>query len=265
MSHAAPNTLNYMVGKGKVYFDRLDSNNLPTGEMDLGNDPTFSNTPVIEELDHYSSMSGVKTKDKSAIISNDISLKFTLDEINVDNLVLALMGDKVEYISQSDGNQVNAVITAHIGKYAKLPHRNLTPGTVDLTNVAGTVHYTEGVDFSVDSVIGRIKILSGGVIAENQPLHVDYVYEAISYPAVFPATRSEVEGLLRFVGDVTFGSNFEVCYWRVKLKVTGDINLISDEWTQIEFEGDVLDDSANHPTQPKGYWIDLSAGVSAHS
>jgi hypothetical protein len=265
MSKAAPNPLNYMVGKGKVYFNRLNANNIPSGEMDLGNDPTFTNTPVIESLDHYSSMSGVKTKDKSANISSDVTLKFTLDEINIQNLVMALMGDKTEYISQSDGSQTNAVITAHIGKFEKLPHRNLTPGSVDVTDITGVTHYVAGTDFSVDNTIGRIMILTGGSVAENQILHVDYLYEAISYPAVFPATRSEVEGLLRFVGDCTFGSNYEVCYWRVKLKVTGDISLISDEWSKIEFEGEVLDDSTNHPTQPKGYWIDLSDGVSAHS
>jgi len=265
MSNSAPSTDNYLVGKGKLYFDRFDDDGNLTGELDLGNDPSFALTPENELLEHFSSMEGVKKKDKTAVISTELNGKFTLDEINIDNLALALYSDDVSYLTQDDGNQINAPITAHSGKWIKLPHRKLATGTVSVTNVAGTTHYVENTDYRIDYTIGRIFIVVGGSIADGQTLHVDYTYQAHSYPVVYPATNAECEGLLRFVGNATFGFDFEVVMWRVKLSLNGDINFISDEWAQFEINFEVLDDSANHPTSPYGMVIDTEGDVAPES
>lgn len=270
MSQPSPDTLNYMVGKGKVYFDELDDDGNATGELDLGNDPSFVNTPVTETLDHYSSMEGIKLKDKSANISTDINIKFTLDEINIDNLNLALFGDGVHYIAQGDGNIVDAAIGAHSGKWVKIgpddiTRRNITEGTVVITNAGGGVTYVEGTDYNVDYEIGRIFFIIGGDIADGQALLIDYTWGAQSLPAVYPATKVDKEGLLRFVGNSTFGFDFEIVYWRVKLKVSGDIGMISEEWALIEFEAEVLADTVNHPDNPYGIWYDSEGDTTVES
>ena len=265
MSQPAPNTLNYLVGKGKVYFDRLDADNNPTGELDLGNDPIFALTPENEMLEHYSSMGGVKVKDVSAIISTDLNLKFTLDEINICNLVLALMGDDVEFINQGDGNELDENITARVGRYVKLLRRKITPGTVQVTNQTGAVTYVLNTDYRIDFDVGRIFTIVGGAIADGQTILVDYTYESASYPTAYPATRPRVEGLLRFVGNCTFGYDYEIVIWRVLLTVSGDINFISDEWAEIEFTGEVLDDSTNHPNNPYGMVIDIEGDLAPES
>jgi hypothetical protein len=61
--------------------------------IDLGNCPKFSFTPEIETLEHFSSREGVKTRDKKVVISQKASLSLELDEITVENLELALLGD----------------------------------------------------------------------------------------------------------------------------------------------------------------------------
>lgn len=265
MSNPAPSTDNYMVGKGKLYFDRLDDDGNSTGELDLGNDPIFALTPDNELLEHFSSMEGVKKKDKIAVIASNLNGKFTLDEPNIENLILALSSEPVQYLNQGDGNQINEPVTCFTGKWVKILRRKFTEGTVVVTNEAHTVTYVETTDYVIDYTIGRIFAVSGGAIANSQTVHVDYTYEEHSYPYANPATDPEVEGLLRFVGNTDFGFDFEIVLWRAKISASGDINFISDEWAQIEFNLECLDDTENHPDEPYGMIIDIDGDLATES
>jgi len=265
MSDLAPSTDNYLVGKGIVYFDRLDADGNSTGEIDLGNDPAFALTPENELLEHMSSREGVKTKDKIAIIASNLNGKFTLDEINIDNLCIALYGDDVEYLNQGDGNVNNEAVTARLSRWVKLDFRKLVAATVVITDAAGAVTYVLNTDYRVDATIGRIYFVAGGNITEGEGVLVDYTYQQASYPYVAPTTRPVMEGLLRFVGNADFGFDYEVVLWKVKLNVGGDINFISDEWSQIEFNYEALDDSTNHPDEPYGMVIDIEGDIETES
>ena len=265
MSDIAPSVDNYMIGKGKCYFDRNDSDGNSTGELDLGNDPSFSLGLENENLDHYSSMDGVKKKDKSAVISTDQTIAFTLDEINIENLNLALFGDGVEYLNLSDGIETDKAAIAKVDRWVKLAHRKLNSGTVVITNAAGTVTYTEVTDYTLDLVRGRFYTVSTGGISNNENVLVDYKHSDASYPIVNSATNVVSEGLLRFVGNNDYGSSYEVELWKVKLSVNGEIPLITEDWSQIEFTAEVLDDSENHPESPYGRIIDLDGDLAVES
>jgi hypothetical protein len=84
----APSTDNYYIGKGNVYFT-------PTGgtRRHLGNAPEFELTPEIEELEHFSSMEGTRTKDLTVVLEKTLSVRVVLDEFDIENLRLALLGD----------------------------------------------------------------------------------------------------------------------------------------------------------------------------
>lgn len=92
MSFAGPASAdiqNYTIGKGIASFKK-------TGEAsfrDLGNCPAFEFTPTAETLDHFSSRTGVKSKDRSVVVSLEGELKITMEEFTVENLALALMGN----------------------------------------------------------------------------------------------------------------------------------------------------------------------------
>ena len=52
----APNTENFTLGKGILYFDKLNQvSGLYEGERDLGNAPEVSFSIDLEKLPHYSS------------------------------------------------------------------------------------------------------------------------------------------------------------------------------------------------------------------
>ncbi len=84
---AAPSIDNYYIGKGVVSWT-------PEGgsAVDLGNVPEFEFTPELETLDHYSSRSGIRSKDRSVALQKSATVRLVLEEWTPGNLQLALMG-----------------------------------------------------------------------------------------------------------------------------------------------------------------------------
>ena len=257
----APNVLNYLLGRGKLYLARLvDGVNM--GEMDVGNVTAFTVNPAVEMLDHFESMSGVKDKDMSVVTTIGMTGKFTTDEYSRNNLMLALFGSTEQTIQQATGHQINAPILARLDKWVKLPHRNLDAASVVVTNVAGTVTYILGTDYNVDTDVGRIFAIDGGAITEGQTLHVDYNYNSTEYPLVEAIETDGIECLVRFVGDPQSGPVYEAELWRVSMKPASELGFISDEWAKMDFEFECLKDTAGHPDHPWGRVIDKTTNES---
>lgn len=87
-SLASPNIGNYYVGKGNIYVKLLGE----TIFQHVGNCPTFEFTAKVTQLDHFSSMSGVKVKDFTAVIEISGSLIMVLEEFTARNMGFALLG-----------------------------------------------------------------------------------------------------------------------------------------------------------------------------
>lgn len=91
ISIAAPNPDNYTVGKGRAYF-------MPEGaggdieDFPVGNVTELELSADIEKLDHFSSMSGTKSKDKSIVVSKGYALRMVMEEWTPRNMQLMLMG-----------------------------------------------------------------------------------------------------------------------------------------------------------------------------
>jgi hypothetical protein len=86
---ASADIQNYTIGKGIASFKKSGAGTF----RDLGNVPAFEFTPTAEVLDHFSSRTGVKSKDRSVVVSLEGELKITMEEFTVENLALALMGN----------------------------------------------------------------------------------------------------------------------------------------------------------------------------
>ena len=87
-----PNPLNYYIGKGIVTFRKSGDSDY----RDLGNASVFEIAPEITQLDHFSSRSGVKTKDKTVTTEKAGKVNITMDEWSFENLRLALLGGNAE-------------------------------------------------------------------------------------------------------------------------------------------------------------------------
>lgn len=98
MALDSPNILNYTVGKGRVQV-RISGD---TNFRDIGNCPEFEFTPVIEKLEHFSSQEGVKSKDRTVVLSKAGTLRIVMEELTAENMRIALLGAISE---QSGGDQ----------------------------------------------------------------------------------------------------------------------------------------------------------------
>ena len=111
-SLTSPNVSNLYLGTGIVSIKQ-------TGEsqyVDAGNATALTFTPKITLLDHFSSRSGIKSKDLSVVLQKEATLKITLEEYTARNMAMLLLGDltitstthaSVNVLNQS---QINAAI-----------------------------------------------------------------------------------------------------------------------------------------------------------
>ena len=84
----SPNIGNYYIGKGEVFIRLLGESQYTP----CGNCPTFEFTAKVTQLDHYSSMTGVKVKDFTAVTEINGSLTIVLEEFTARNMGFALLG-----------------------------------------------------------------------------------------------------------------------------------------------------------------------------
>jgi hypothetical protein len=85
----APDVGNLAVGKGFILFKPDDQPDY----FHVGNVPTFSFTPKVVVLDHFSSMQGTKIKDLTIVTEKSGEIKMDLEELTAQNLALLLLGD----------------------------------------------------------------------------------------------------------------------------------------------------------------------------
>lgn len=249
----SPNTDNYTLGKGIVYFDLLDADTGEyTGERDLGNATELSYSLATEKLEHYSSRGGLRAKDKEVISQITPSLKFTLDELSEANLALLTLADLVT-VSQTGSTVVNEEVVAHLDKRVVLDYRSISAVTVK--DETDTTTYVAGTDYVIDTAlkddkIGRILILSTGSIAEDDVLHVSYTYATLTYTEIRAFAQTQIEGRLRYVSDNPIGTQYMMEVWRVSLTPDGDTAWIGDDFSTLSFTGEILKDETGHPNSP---------------
>jgi len=84
----SPNIGNYYIGKGIVSIKLLGESKY----VDCGNCPQFEFTAKVTQLDHYSSRTGVRVKDFTAVIEIAGSLNIVLEELTARNMGFGLLG-----------------------------------------------------------------------------------------------------------------------------------------------------------------------------
>ena len=84
----SPNIGNYYIGKGIVSIKLLGE----TQFVDCGNVPQFEFLAKVTQLDHFSSRTGVRVKDFTAVIEIAGGLTMQLEELTARNMGFALLG-----------------------------------------------------------------------------------------------------------------------------------------------------------------------------
>lgn len=142
----SPNVNNYYLGKGNVYVSETATEPGTGDWRHVGNVPEFEFTPEIENLEHFSSMEGVRTKDRTIVLEKSGQLRMVLEEFTPENLAVALLG------TQEDNSDGDAVIEIFAENSKRLAVKFVGSNDVGPRYEA----FFPGVDFIPSAAIGLI-------------------------------------------------------------------------------------------------------------
>lgn len=135
---STPNVENYTLGRGMLYWDPWDATNLRyEGERALGNAPEISINMNATFLDHYSSMSGFKSKDKTVVNELAPQITFALDELVSDNWQMLVFGNKSEITQNADDSNTLAIPSPLKDRYYDLGLRAIASSRIAHGTVTG--------------------------------------------------------------------------------------------------------------------------------
>lgn len=239
---------NQTIGRGKVFLSTFNTGtHTPSGFRYVGNSPTFSVSIQSDKLEHFSSDSGVRVKDKSVTLQTNRTGSLVLDDINAENLALFFFGTQATLAQTSATAQTEAFANVKLGHYYQLGITGGNPtGVRSVTNVVVTVSATPktlGTDYTVDAVRGRIQILETGTIAANATVSVTYDRSAVSRKQIISGT-TEIEGALQYIADNPDGEDNDFYLPYVRVSANGDFNLKGDDWLQLPLNVEILEDTA---------------------
>jgi hypothetical protein len=252
-----PNTLDYVLGKGKILFGLInDVTGLvdKDGLRDLGNAPAFTASVEVEKRDHKNSRDCLAFVDATFVTSQKINLSFQLDEINFENLSAFFSGETSTYDNPHDVTHTDVSISlmTNLGRWYEL--RKANGDRVYNLNAAGVVFtiekdaatdvlLVEGTDYEIDKRLGLVFFKTTAVnIAEGDP-SIWTITTGATTPKDLDQVRtlqvSQVVGTLVFVQDNAndCGQKSEYRFHRVQLTGDGELSMIGDEEMVASFAG----------------------------
>jgi len=251
--------LDYLLGRGELYFTTdLDAAGRPKGFKSLGNAEAFTVTVESEVLEHFSSLSGLKVKDRETVLSQAMNLSFQLAEIDSANLAKFVSGSAVVV------TQTGATITPTSGQdnlknvmqgewfdlydiaapteYPPIgAARTYRISAVTVKDTTDVTTYVLDTDYKVDLELGRIFIIVGGAITDLDELLVSFTFATLNAKTeIRGLTTSKLEGALKFISrnaNKATESEWEYNFHQVSLTADGDFGLISDEFATLNLKG----------------------------
>jgi len=251
MTDSAPSSADLLLGGARVFFDD------GTGFRDLGNIPELSLSRAVSELEHYTTRSGKRLLDKTLITETKLGLNFKIDNFDALNLNDILYGGGVADASYTAGSAVDEAHTtpSKLDRYLFTVKNNIS--NVVVTGTSGTPTYVKDTDYEeTDLALGIIKIISGGTITASLAIEIDYDYTAGTRNKVQPGKTFTIEGSARLEFLTQSGSPLTWVIYKAALKVEGDTDLSSENWSVADMKIEILSDDAGNPTEPYGYVLE---------
>lgn len=239
----------YLIPRGKVYFNPYDANEQLTGEIPLGNCPGLSLSISTEKKAHYSSETGMRQQDASWPLQVDRAGKLTCDNFSPSNAALWLAGTherKTQAATPVTG-EMHFVLPGRqyqVGQTAQNPVGVRNVSEISVKSEDGSTVYVAGRDYNIDLATGRVQIVEGGssTITAKTKVQFGYTPVAASFDSVKSGATPELTGALRVVSDNAAGSDRDWYLPKVVLTPSGDLSLIAegDDVVAMEFDVEAL-------------------------
>lgn len=265
-------TRDYFLGRGKLYISILSATSIPGAYRDMGNAPSFNFSVEEENLEHFSSRSGLKTLDKRVAISKAVTIAFTLDELNHENAALffggtisTLTNPAVAGVGGDAGSEILITLSSEEGR--AYPLLTAYDGTGDPCAFSArsvptiTEDYlgspADGVldtDYEIDKDSGLMFILEGSAVLPAGSSIAWWSAADASAPAdleIMGALKASVqEYAVRFEGVNPANSDEKLILdlYSVQISADGDMPMIGDEFATMSFTGAAQSNSAYSKT-----------------
>jgi len=246
---------NYTLGRGEIYFARLDAaTGKLGGERYIGNTPSANLTAEEEKLEHFSSDRGIRIKDKSVTLQVNYTGTLEVDNIDYKNVALFFLGSSesltVAQATITDEPLGGVAVGVEKGMFYQLGITAGNPagakgiiypgasGTLFQLKKGATV-LVHGTDYVLNAALGRVEILETSVtVLEGDLLTATYTVAAQTRNRVISGSTA-VKGALRYVAYNPEGKQIDYYMPSVTLSPNGDFALKTDEWQVIPFNIDV--------------------------
>lgn len=245
-------TQNYVLGKGRNFFDQFPQANLDAGilkglgEMYFGNTPNLAYNIAKTTLDHFSAEGGIGVKDDSVDTQINRTGTIAADNIVGANVALFVNGS-VSSVTTTSATATVEVLKSKKGRYFQIGVSAANPtGVRNISNVSvktqggSPVTQTPATNYVVDEALGRIYILdNAATMVDGTDYDVTYDVAAATREQVVSGNNS-IYGALRFISDNPKGKNRDYYFPYVKLSPDGDYILKGDDWQVMGFTFDIL-------------------------
>jgi hypothetical protein len=245
-----------MLGKGSILFDIFDASGLPTGLRHLGNCTKFELDLKDDIAELYQSLNKNVTLIATAVKKRQPKIAITGTDFSSDHMAIANMSTGKSSLATAVTTFTGeTLITAgqaptSIGRYFRTANMNVDNVTTPPVLISNSITLVAGTDYVVaDPVVGLIYIPVGSSIATHA---VTITYHTLlgAFDQVAGATVPFEQGHIIFVPDPVDGQKIGCDIWRVNLHPNGQIGLIADDYGNWTLDGEILDDTANHPASP---------------
>lgn len=234
-----PVTDKSMILRGKVF---LRNRSTTQGAIAVGNTINFAVTAEESQIrqDDYTTSAGAARNIIDEVDSLGIS--FTLTDMNPANLSRALRGNDTTFVGGAQTDEsiaAPATLDADSLVLTTLPID--TGETVTVTSDPAGTTYTEGTDYEIEN--GGIVILAAGSISASDALLISYTALASIRVEAVVGQQPEYEVILLGLNKAQADSPVKFTGYKAKLALPPDFALITDEFAQLEVEGELLADT----------------------
>lgn len=225
----------YTLARGKLLI-RKDGE---SGWQDFAHISELTVNVTTEKLEHFSSRSGLKKRDKSITTQMVAGGSCTVDLPILDNIRLFFQSETKSELSQAAAALAAVTFTiAGFGKWIHLGKYKFDPvDTFTVTNTAADTTYTEDVDYVVDRVNGLLAPIEGGLITASQDVKVTCDYLADERVRIDAGEVTQQQYHVWFIGDPAAGVNQDIKGF-ANLAPSGDLALIGDDWQSFQLTVD---------------------------
>jgi hypothetical protein len=244
-----------MLGKGSVLLDIFDANGNPTGLVHLGNCTKFELDLKDDIAELYQSLNKNVTLIATALKKRQPKITITGTDFSSQHVAIVQMSAGKTTLAVAaatiTGEVLASATCSKLGKFFRTSVPNIDNVTVPPVIKSGATTLAAGTDYNVmDPVSGLIYIPLTSTETEADELTITYNTLVGSFDQVAGATVPFQNGHILFVPDPVDGQKIGCDIWNVNLNPNGNLGLISDDYGNWTLDGNILDDTAAHPTCP---------------